>query len=168
MTVQPRGRDRWLFHCRYDQLVHSVLAAYGTRYEQRDVPCYPLEGITECGTYVHLISGTPGTCREGIYVNDDHFPTCIRCASGVSTDGISFRQTAKNDTFARVYGARVNYPIQGSASYAASMKQPNIQQLPRGLSYSHVVHDEAVTISSEVAADALAYAYAQMAKPSKP
>jgi hypothetical protein len=183
MTLQPLGRDRWLFHHNrgdhHDGLVHSVLAAYGSRFEQRDVPLFPTEGITECGVYVTLLSGTPGMCREGIYVNDDSFPTCIRCASGVSKDGLSFRQAEKNLRFAQMYGRPINRPIQGSA---AQFSRPNMQQMPRnvkvsvkkpaeealrGLTYTHAIHDEVLSYSSKDAAAVLDFYASWLAKLSK-
>jgi len=173
MTLQPLGRDRWLFHHNHgdhhDGLVHSVLAAYGARYEQRDVPVYPLEGITECGVYVHLHSGTAGMCREGVYVSDDNFPTCIRCASGVSTDGVSFRQTAKTLRFAQMYGKPINFPVQGSAAYSAAMKRPNMQQIPRNVRVSvKKPADETLSYSTMDAADALDYYASWLARLPKP
>jgi hypothetical protein len=84
--------------------VHNTLAMYGTGYEQRDIYVYPTHGITECGVQVRLIPGAIGACHEGEYVNDDRMLTCIRCLSGVSTDGISFRQDLKMRNFAKNYG----------------------------------------------------------------
>ena|SRR3989304_110365 len=104
--MKPLGRNRWTFlFTQGDKLVHNALAMYGTGYEQRDTRVYPTDGITECGVHVKLISGHPGGCYEGFYVDDDQMLTCIRCLSGVSTDGISFRQdwTIKGRTYSVAY-----------------------------------------------------------------
>jgi hypothetical protein len=133
--MRPLGRDRWTFRYSsgpyHDNLVHMVLAAHGSSYEQRDVHVYPTDGITECGVYVNLLSGTLGACRQGFYVSDDQFLSCMRCASGVCTDGISFRQTQKESRVAQVYGSTLN------------SSKPNMQNIPRR------VLDEAYSLTSE-------------------
>jgi hypothetical protein len=128
--MQPLGRDRWTFRYshgpHHDNLVHTVLAALGSRYEQRDVHVYPTDGITECGIYVDLLSGTLGACRQGSYIDDSHFLSCIRCASGVCTDGVSFRQIQKGSRLAEMYGMRT-----GRLRDTLNSTQPNMQNLPR-------------------------------------
>ena len=111
--MKPLGRNRWTFFydrgpdC--DSLTHTVLATYVTSYEQMDDnDMYPVEGITECGVLVTLYPGSKGRAREGVYINDDHMLTCIRCLSGHSTDGVSFRYEQKTLTFAARYGKTVS------------------------------------------------------------
>lgn len=142
-----------------DHLIHVALAAYDASYEQLDVTVYPTLGITECGIYIKMFSGTRGNCEQGSYIGDEHFPTCMRCASGVCTDGISFRQMTKNAMFAQRYGRSVNYPIQGSA---AQFSQPNIQQMPRNVKanvkkpvYGMTFLDEAQVVDYKTALDTI-------------
>jgi hypothetical protein len=115
---------------------------YGTGYEQRDIHIYPTHGITECGVQVRLIPGAIGACCEGEYVNDDRMLTCIRCLSGVSTDGISFRQDWKMRNFAKNYGMsgqKFNRMIQGSAADISKVK---------GLTYGATYLDEAMDFAT--------------------
>lgn len=132
--MKPLGRNRWTFF--YDgrpdgdRLTHSVLATYGSGYEQIDVAVYPNEGITECGVLVKLYPASKGRAKEGVYISDDHMLTCIRCLSGCSTDGVSFRAEQKNLLFAQRYGmkGKVLQTVTGRTPYPGP--QIPLQNLP--------------------------------------
>lgn len=118
--MRPLGRDRWSFLHNADhgdQLVHSALAMYNPTYKQRGVMVVPALGITECGIYIKLLDDMAAVAEQGVYLDDKHTVTCMRCASGVCSDGISFRQTVKEALFGERYGRKsYNMPVQGSAA----------------------------------------------------
>lgn len=102
---------------------------YETSYEQLDINVYPTDGITECGVHVKLYPATKGRAQQGVYVSDDHMLTCIRCLSGCSTDGASFRAEQKNLLFAQRYGKNVTN-VSGRLSYGSRPQGPPLQNIP--------------------------------------
>jgi hypothetical protein len=90
---------------------------YDPTYKQRGEMIVPVLGITECGIYVKLLNDTTAVAEQGVYLDDKHTVTCMRCASGVCHDGISFRQAQKEALFGERYGRKsYNHPVQSSAA----------------------------------------------------
>jgi hypothetical protein len=126
MAGSPRSQ-RWSI-CHYgDGLVHNLLALHHTKWWQCGNVLVPVEAISECGILALLKHdpGWPVSYDAGPYVPDEPL-TCLRCLSGVDTEGLQFRQAQKENRFASAYGMSPERMTK-----MVNTNQPNMQQMPR-------------------------------------
>ena len=118
---------RWPFRHTGDGLVHNLLALHHTKYWREGDVYVPIEAISECGVLALLRheTGWPASYDSGVHVPDEPL-TCLRCLSGVDTEGMQFRQAQKENRFAGAYGMSPE-----RMSKLTNPNQPNMQQIPR-------------------------------------
>ncbi len=118
---------RWTIRHYGDGLVHNLLALHHSKYWQKDGVYVPVEAISECGILALLKHepGWPVNYDAGPYVPDEPL-TCLRCLSGVDTEGMQFRAAQKQNRFAGAYGMSPE-----RMSKLTNTNQPNMQQVPR-------------------------------------
>ena len=124
--TRPLGRDRWLY--RLDNVVHRVLAAYAARFDERDGGIRPRAGFTECGLFVR--DTAVGDRDRNRYVSDNHFVSCIMCASERCTAGLLTRQAQKINAFGILYG-RSGLTLAGTTTGRMTCSGSNVSQVPR-------------------------------------
>ncbi len=118
--IAPKD-TRWPFFHFGDKLVHGLLGLYATKYVFFANGIIPVEGVTDCGVLA-LLAETGGHYDSG-YIAGGQVPTCLRCVSGVETEGVRFRNVQKQGLFGTMYGKPMS-SLQGT-------NRPNMQQMPR-------------------------------------